>query len=266
MNEQVAIQNILRKKFAEIQRMNPRFSLRAYSSRVGMHVGALTYIMNGKRNVSRKLAERIVRRLMLDPQDRSDILKLFPEKQKRNTALKETRAETAQYIQLTAAQYKILTEWEHYAILSLIKCEDYARDHSSSSIEWIAKRLAISETRVKTAVDRLIELKLIALDPGGKLARTQENYRTSDDVAEISLQRHHDQNLDLARESLHRDPVALRDFTSITMPVDLNKISAAKELIRKFQDELSDLVESGHTAEVYRLSVQLFPLTSISSK
>jgi hypothetical protein len=68
VKEQVAIQNILREKLAEIQRQNARYSLRAYAKKVGVHVGALTYIMNGKRNVSRDLTERINRRLLLGPQ------------------------------------------------------------------------------------------------------------------------------------------------------------------------------------------------------
>ena len=39
--------------------------------------------MNGKRNVSRDLAERVVNRLMLDPQDRTEVLELFPVKRAR---------------------------------------------------------------------------------------------------------------------------------------------------------------------------------------
>jgi hypothetical protein len=52
-----------------------------------------------------------------------------------------------------------------------------------------------------------------------------------------------------------------RDFTTVTMAIDKRKLSTAKELIRKFEDELSDLLESGHRTDVYRLSVQLFPFT-----
>ncbi len=262
MKEQIAVQNILRKKFADIQRANPRYSLRAYSTKVGVHVGALTYIMNGKRNVSRNLAERIAQRLMLDPQERSEILRLFPEKKKyrKSEDPSETPETESLYLQLSASQFKIASEWEHFAVMSLVKCEDF-----QNKIEWIAKRLGIAESRAKQVIDRLIELKLLELDASGGLTRSKKSYRTPDDVADISLKRHHDQTLDLAKESLHRDPVAVRDFTSTTMSIDPKKISMAKELIRKFEDELSDLLESGHQTEVYRLSMQLFPLTKIES-
>src|ERR1700744_4444136 len=101
MKEQIAIQNVLRKKFADIQRVNPRYSLRAYSGKVGVHVGALTYIMNGKRNVSRNLAERITQRLLLDPQERSEVLRLFPDKAKYRKSGDEPDDADSRYLQLS---------------------------------------------------------------------------------------------------------------------------------------------------------------------
>ncbi len=259
MKDQLAIQNLLRTKFSEIQRQNARFSLRAYSKKLGVHVGALTYIMNGKRNVSRKLAERIAQRLLLDPQQRSELLGLFPEKRKyRKNDSSPGEVFEPRYLELSASQFKVASEWEHFAIMSLVKCEGFI-----SQSTWIATRLGITETKAKQVVDRLLQLGLLAMDSSGALSRSEKSYRTPDDVADLSLKRHHEQTLDLAKESIFRDEVAMRDFTTITMAIDPRKMSAAKELIRKQQDELSDLLESGHQTEVYRLSVQLFPLSRI---
>lgn len=261
MKEQIAIQNLLQKKLAEIQHSNPRYSLRAYAAKVGVHVGALTYIMNGKRNVSRKLAERIALRLLLDPQQRSELLDLFPEKTKYRKASNSQEPAQPRYLELNASQFKIAAEWEHFAIMSLAQCDDF-----DSSVDWISKRLGITPARTTQAVERLLKLGLFEMDGSGKLSRTKQSYRTSDDVAEISLKRHHEQSLELAKDSLYRDNVASRDFTSITMAIDPKKLSMAKERIRKFEDELSDLLESGHRTEVYRLSMQLFPLSKIDEK
>jgi UV DNA damage repair endonuclease len=49
------------------------------------------------------------------------------------------------------------------------------------------------------------------------------------------------------------------------MAIDPKKLSVAKELIRKFQDDLSDLLESGNQTEVYRLSTHLFPLSKLEN-
>ena len=264
---QVAIQNLLRVRLAEIQKTNPRYSLRSYAKKVGVHVGALSHIFNGKRNVSRELAERITRRLCLDPQERSEILGLFPARRrnrKPGTDLgSPEQGEVLQprYLELSASQFKIASEWEHFAVLSLIHTKNFKSDAAS-----IALRLGLTENRARQVVARLLELGLVELDSELKLRRTAQAFRTSDDVASLSMKKHHEQSLDLAKESLYRDSVEDRDFTTLTMAIDLKKLSTAKELIRKFQDELSDLLESGNQTEVFRLSVQLFPLTQLENK
>lgn len=258
MKEQVAIQQLLRGKLSEIQRGNPQYSLRAFSKKVGVHVGALSSILNGKRNVSRDLAERISQRLLLDPQERSEILGLFPAKRLYNKPGSAEGAPSSRYLQLSAAQFKMMAEWEHFAVLSLQACSDF-----QDSTSWIASRLGISESRAKQVVDRLIELELLERDQKGKLKRSDKSFRTTDDIADLSLKRCHDQTLELARDSLYRDSVSDRDFTSITMAIDPEKLSMAKEMIREFQDKLSDVLESGTRTEVYRLSMQLFPLSKL---
>lgn len=259
MKEQLAIQNLLREKLTEIQRVNPRFSLRAFSKRVGVHVGALTYIMNGKRNVSRDLAERIVRNLALDPQQRSEILSLFPEPRSRQR--RDEDPVQPRYLELNAAQFKIAAEWEHFAVMSLARFEDFS-SHSS----YIANKLGLTEARASLVVRRLVDLGLLEENSEGKLTRSKMNFRTFDDIADVSLKKHHDQTLDLAKESLYRDDVSVRDFTTITMAIDTAKLNQAKELIRKFQDDLSCLLESGRREGVYRLSMQLFPLSTMTPK
>jgi uncharacterized protein (TIGR02147 family) len=220
----------------------------------------MSAILNGKRNVSRDLAERISKKLLLDPQQRSEILSLFPEKRRYRKAEMASGVLEPRYLELNASQFKIVAEWEHFAVMSLLNCEDF-----ESSPPWIAKRLGVSETRARQVVDRLVQLGLFTFSEDGRLQRSTRSYRTSDDVADLSLKRCHEQSLDLAKESLHRDSVKSRDFTSITMAIDPKKLSMAKELSRKFQDELSDLLESGHRTEVYRLSMQLFPLSRIEN-
>lgn len=258
MKEQIAIQKILRERLAEIQRQNPQYSLRAFAQRVGVHVGALSYILNGKRNVSRTLAERISKRLLLDPQQRSEVLELFPQKRRYKKVGQSIENFEPRYLELSASQFKIAAEWEHFAVMSLINCKDF-----QNTPTWIANRLNITETRAKQVIDRLILAGLFTVDVAGNLTRSQKSYRTTDDIADVSMKKHHEQNFDLAKESLHRDSVKVRDFTTTTMAIDPKKISTAKEVIRKFQDDLSDLLETGNQTEVYRLSVQLFPFTKI---
>jgi uncharacterized protein (TIGR02147 family) len=260
MNPQLALQNALHDQLMEIQRKNPRYSMRSYAKKVGVHIGALSSIINGKRNVSRKLAERIVRRMLLDPQRRSEILRLFPDKQaQRGESGAEREPLPQRYLVLRANQFKIAAEWEHFAVMSLVRCAD-----AQSGAAWIASRLGITELRAQQVVDRLLELGILVRDESGKLTRSDVDYRTTDDVADIAGKRHHEETLELAKESMHRDPIHQRDLTTTTMAFDREDLGAAKELIRKFHDDIADLAARGkRRAEVYRLAVQLFPMTKL---
>jgi uncharacterized protein (TIGR02147 family) len=260
MKEQIAIQHLLRSNLVELQSKNHRYSLRSYAGKVGVHVGALSSIMNGKRNVSKDLAERIARRLLVDPQKRAELLDLFPET-KRIKKESDNTDFSPRYLELEATKFKMISEWEHFAVLSLIKTKDF-----KDNVAWIAERLGITETRAQDVVDRLIEVELVKRDQSYHLVRTNVSLRTSDDTANLSLRKSHENTLELANESLSRDEIHERDFASVTMAIDPRNISVAKEMIRKFQDELAEVLESGNQTEVYRFSTQLFPLTKLKLK
>jgi uncharacterized protein (TIGR02147 family) len=257
MQEQVAIQKLLQRKFSEMQASNPKYSLRAFSRKVGLNPGALSGILNGKRNVSSKLAVRIAEKLVLDPQERSELFSQF-----RVLGYKaELNGQTEEYRVLSAAQFKIVAEWEHFAVLSLMRTKSFRSDS-----DWIADRLGLTSARVRDVIQRLINTGMVELAVDGALKRASPKYRTTDDIADLSLRRSHDQSLELARRSLEHNSVSERDHTWVMFAMDPKKLSMAKEKIRRFQDELADLVEAGDQTEVYRLSMHFFPLTHLKKE
>lgn len=70
----------------------------------------------------------------------------------------------------------------------------------------------------------------------------------------------------MAEQSLDNDAVDTRDFVSITMAIDVDKIPEAKRRIREFWSELRQFLEFGSKKEVYQFSAQLFPLSRVQSK
>jgi uncharacterized protein (TIGR02147 family) len=253
MNEQVALQNLLRQRYSEMRIKNPSYSLRAFARRLDLNSGALSAFLNGKRRVSRKMAVRIADSLGLDPQERAEVLAHFPTKRVQSTA---ESGQPLQYLQLTADQFRIISKWHHFAILSLIRTRGF-----QSNPKWIAARLGITLPQAQEALSRLARLGFISVDENGKIRRSKSKYRTTDDVVSLSLRQGHAENLELAKDSLVKASLEQRDFTAVTMAIDPGKLPDAKERIRKFQDELADFLESGDQTEVYKICVQLFPLT-----
>jgi len=259
MKEQLAVQKLLLTRYEDIRSKNPQYSRRAFSKKLGLSAGAISELFNGQRKISVKLAERIAQRLALDPQERTELFAHFPSRVRR-IKLKATDQVDPNYLQLSADQFRVIGDWYHFAILTLMRTKGFKSD-----VKWIANRLALSPIIVKTALERLKRLELIQEDRKGNLARSKTSYRTSDDIANSSVRRAHSQYLDRARNALDTVSVEKRDFTSVMLTLSPHQLPRAKEIIRKFQDELAAELESAPQSEAFQLCVQLFPLTQIES-
>lgn len=259
MKEQVALQKILITKYEALKKRNPQYSRRAFSRKIGLSAGATSELMNGQRKVSVKIAQKLCISLGLDPQERAELLDLFSEKNKRNAALEDVSL-NSDYLQLSADQFHVISDWYHFAILTLMRSTGF-----KNNIDWISKRLKITSKNVKGALDRMKRLKIISQDQYGQLSRQKARYRTSDDIANQSVSQAHVQYLNKALEAIDL-PVELRDFTSLMMSIRPDQLPRAKEMIRQFQDNLSAELEVKPQTEVFQLCIQLFPLTKIEEK
>jgi transcriptional regulator with XRE-family HTH domain len=253
MDEQAALQNILRSRLEEARARNPSYSLRAFSKRLGVSAPTVSMLLSGKRRASKELITKFCERLMLDPQEQAEIIDPSPKRRKKRSD---------SFLQLRADQFEILSDRVYFTILNLIKTVDFKNDP-----EWIARRLGVGLSKVRQSLERLMRLEMIESDENGSIRRRSSKYRTSDDVANVAVRASHHESLDLAKESLDRDLIELRDFTWTTFAMDLSKLPEAKILARRFQDELLELVsENTSPTEVYRVAVQIFPLTRVRNQ
>ena len=257
MNEQIRVQQLLMRKLEEAKSKNPSFSVRALAQRLEMQPGATNEILKGERRVSRGIAEKIADKLNLDPSERTDLLKDFPLKLKRQTK----RSKDLEVLKLNSNQFELISEWIHFAILSLIRVKDFKSD-----VSWMANRLGVTELDTRKAILRLQHLNLIHIDDSGVMTRTPNPIRTTDDIQDLSLQRMHMNDMDIAKKKIQEIRVDQRDFTNYTFPANPKSLSRAKEIIRKAQDDLEELMSDEDASEVYRVCMYLFPLTNLENK
>lgn len=247
---QEAFRRVLLQNLSDGRVRNPSFSQRALARRLGIGSSALSEFLNGKRQISQSLATRIADRLGLGPEQRQEYESEFRPDQK--SRIREA-------VQIDMNRYHLISEWQHFAILSLAETQGFKSDPI-----WIAARLGISITKASQGIDRLVRLGLLRRGRRGNLVITGQQFTTSDEVAHLSLRRSYAEDLELARASLDGDSVEIRDFTAITMALDPERIPIAKRMIREFRDALCVLMESGNKKEVYKLCIQLIPLSESS--
>jgi uncharacterized protein (TIGR02147 family) len=186
-------------------------------------------------------------------EDKAALLRGVPEKR-----LRYSYKLADPYVSIKSDTFHVIAEWYHFGILSLSETKDF-----ENSPRWIARRLGITTKEARSSLQRLMRLGLLREMPDGRIRATHRKLTTTDGIKDLVLQRCHKKNLALAGLSLERDDFQDRDFASITLSVNRSKIPQARRLIRKFRDRISQCLEVEPKDEVYKLCIQLFPITKL---
>jgi uncharacterized protein (TIGR02147 family) len=237
------------------QESNPRYSLRAYARDLNIDSSTLSQILNGKRPIPGKNAREIAEKLSLDTKETT----LFIESINRSaTSLDDIKiAALDQRFMLDESYFKVIAEWEHYAILDLFDLDDF-----EPTREYIRKRLDLTEGRTDLVLNNLLNCGLL-VNENGKLKKAHPDIKTTEDARGEALNQAHLEELDLAKEKLRKIDKAMRDYSSATFAVDPEKMDEAKTIIREFRQKMSALLQKGDKKEVYMLAIQFFPLTDL---
>ena len=114
---------------------NPHYSLRAFARILQIDASALSKILNAKRAVTPEMLTKLGLKLGLGKQE----LKSFKGIKSGAGALGHLDFDT-----IDADQFKIISDWYHYAILELT-----AVAHFRADTKWIAKTLGITASEAK---------------------------------------------------------------------------------------------------------------------
>lgn len=253
-SRQAQLQKILIENLTSLKARNPSYSLRAYSQKLNLSPAALSEMMSGKRPISQKTAVKIFERLNIPPAEKEKIYKLERSKEFLEKSNKK-------YSQIEMDQYHMISDWFYFATLSLAETEEF-----QDSPEWIAQRLNIKVFEAKQALNRLERLGLLQRNDHDQLEATGASFTTSTDISSATLRKSHSDNLDLAKNSLEKDDVNIKDFSSMTMAIDPELLPEAKKLIQDFRRKLTHFLESEKKQEVYKLNIQLFPISQIKNQ
>lgn len=237
----LSLRQLIADDLKERQDRHPSFSLRAYARYLGVNPTSLSLFLNNKRNLSQDSILSILNKL--------DLGLLAPKANR-------TEGEPQYFEELGIEEYCKMSDWYYFAILSIMETEDFV-----SSCRWIAKRLGIKESMVESAIGTLHNLGMIRISEDGKFEPTGKQYKTPDEIRSFLKKRSHLQAMDLAAKSVNEDTEYNSDFSAMTMAIDPSKIVEAKEKIKEFRRSLCKFLETGPKKEVYRISIQLFPLS-----
>ena len=244
----------IKEDFSRRQRGNGIYSLRAYGRDLGVHPSTLSQVLLGNRPLPLKHIQSVLGRLSLNAGERT----LFVESAtKKHITLDQINLSNSdKRVMLDETYHQIISEWEHYAVLTLFDCQDFC-----PSVESISQNLKISILRAEVVIENLVRFKLVTRDAQGQMRKSHSSVRTTEDVISHALRASHLESLDLAKKKLDEVPVELRDFSSITLAVDPTLLPQAKTIIREFRQKMAELLKAGSRSQVYQMSIQLYPIT-----
>lgn len=260
---------ILRDCLARRCNANQRYSLRAFARDIGISPGQLSSILAGRRGLSRKSADRMFESLGLREHEKEICLLQI---QRDFARSKKARMEAQQLLkdrlsdlrakELSADAFDVIADWFHFAILQVL-CLKNAEHNEKRTSPWIAKQLDLSEIEVKSALERLIRLKLVKISKGNFVI-TDETILSTDGIPSSALRKFHRQVLEKAMQAIELQTVKERYLNTIMLPVALNQIESVQKDIFQFQRQMMKKYGRNSSRDgdaVYSLSQQFFRLS-----
>jgi uncharacterized protein (TIGR02147 family) len=247
---------LLQNELVKRCKANPGYSLRAFARSLRVEPSSLSQIINGKRPLTHKMKLRLGASLGLSVHD----LERIPTTNGASARGKKQK----ELPRLSLDTFAVISEWYHYAILELTYLADFKPDAA-----WVSRRLGITKSEARIAVERLFTLGLLEKSKDGKWKDTSADGELSHlhpSLSTDAARQYQIQLLKLSQASVERDDLKVRNHTSATFcfdPEDLPRaIEALTEFRRKFAREFQPQRAKQKAAkEVYQLQISFFPLT-----
>jgi uncharacterized protein (TIGR02147 family) len=243
----------LKNEFELRRRRNPEFSVRAFARWLGASPAQISQVLSGKRALTTKMALKFAQRLDLSPREKTEFVSsTSPEVSSTTAYFKDPQR--AALIDLEEDKFRAVSDWQHFAILSLTEVKGAKGDP-----RWIARRLGINVQEANAALERLRKLGLLAPAPAFK--QVTGSLRVLSNAPSEAIRKYHSQNLLLALERLEGVAFENRDYQSLTVSTSASKLAWFRRRVDEFLTEVSAELESGPREEVYTLGIQFFPVT-----
>lgn len=262
------VQGYLSEILAQKQKENPRLSLRGLAKTIGIQPSFLSYILNGKRNLSDEMIEQFAIKLQMSIEESQKFGLLARLERAKTPELKEkylleisklnSTHNTSEMRDLSVDLFKVIKDWHHNAILMLLEVSNYKWSNQSA-----AKLLGVSTVELTAALQRLASLELITIDKSGTPKKSAARFKIQSNQMNAAIRQHQIQIANKSIESLTRYSPKERHTGSDTYVLNNQDLKKARQIIETATNELLKLSnQKGKNKNVYQLTFNLFPITT----
>lgn len=255
---------LLRDYFAEKKKCNPRWSYAVWARHLGLRSPSMLHmILHGSRHPGEKLTRKIATSMKMTEVESKyfeDLVRAARcHKDPHLAAILLERIErswSGDSRKISEQTFASINKWYHYVLRELIRMPFFREDYSALKKGFT---FPIDEETLRGGVKNLIEAGLLVRDATMKLILSDSHIETENDIPSETLKRFHEQALSNARISIREVAPQNREITGTTFPIKLSSVPRAKELIRRFQNDLCDLIEDQNGNAIFHLEIALYP-------
>ena len=258
------------KDYYQVQkRVDPDFSLRYFAKKAKFPShGLLKYLMDGKRNLSKKTLVKLSVALDFSKEQSEYFENLvffnqgatLEDKQFYYNRLLLSSPQSS-FKKLEASQLQIFRKWHTIAIREMLNLREFR-----NSPAWIAGRL------LPKIDSREVEESLQLLVASGLIKRTANGYKavdpditTNDEVKSFLIKSYHSQMLKMAAWAQDKVSGKERDISSVCFAIKESELPNLKKQIQLMRKELRNFAaEDGEGDRIVQVNLQMFPLTRSS--
>ena len=251
MQNEQNYRDILRVEFQSRKARNQYYSLRAFAQSIGIGSGALSEILNGKRNLGLNKASAIVEKLNFDDSEKEAFLNSV-----QSLPTKVVTENEIEKRELSLEVFEIVSSPTCMAILNAADLDTFQLTE-----EWLAKKLSLKQDEVKHALTLMRSVGLIE-NINGEEKICDDFVFSPDGIPSRAIKNYHHQMLDKASMALEEQPVEIRDISGISFAMDSKDVKKLKKDILQFQNRMIKKYTNGKKDQVYHIEMALFALSS----
>jgi hypothetical protein len=153
---------------------------------------------------------------------------------------------------------KLILSWYHLTIVEFVRIS-----RRLESAEWYSKKLDISATAVRLALQELLGHDLISFDPVSRDYSASHNDSTVDIPAK-EIKAFHEQMAALAVKALYSSSVQDREFNSVILPMRKEEFSKFKLQLRALVNDFADAADAEKNPDlICGFSSQMFQIATL---
>lgn len=243
------------------------FTFREFSKLAGYSSPVfLKLVIEGKANLSEVGTERVANATGLASTDAEYFRILVAMNQSKDAEQKKALFKELRSI-AKANKVKIVGEdqYDYYESWISPVLREALPHMAKSKASEVADALTFksSAAEIRKSIQVLLNAGLLSQNADGSFAQTDQKISTGNlEMPSLAVRDMHRQMGELAVRALDTIPVEERDISGLTLGVPESVLPRLRAEIADFRRRISNIVtESPETDRVYRLNVQLFPLT-----